>query len=287
MLYDLCEKKDIPATFFELTTALAMRTFAKANCDAVVLEVGLGGRLDATNILKRPALSIITSVQLDHMHILGDNVEKIAIEKAGIMKAGVPVLVGPDVPLSVLQAEAKRYQADLFTIADVLPRSEVEIVSTQRYYASGRIANTNHPSSLPENVDDKIFPDQNAESINANLAKAAMKLLQIRAADKLRSRGFSNWSSGLWIRPPCRFEIISIRDADGREVDVVLDIAHNYDGMKNLINTFQSVYGIAPVRDVRVVVGMSADKDINSSIELIMQLVHGDPHRVYCAQVNI
>jgi dihydrofolate synthase / folylpolyglutamate synthase len=81
-LFAKCEKNSIPATFFELTSTLAFLAFKQANCEAIVLEVGLGGRLDSTNIIV-PTLCIITSIQLDHVKILGDTIEKIALEKAG------------------------------------------------------------------------------------------------------------------------------------------------------------------------------------------------------------
>lgn len=76
--------------------------FAESKCEAIVLEVGLGGRLDATNIVI-PKLSIITSVQLDHVKILGDTLEKIALEKAGIIKPNINVLVGPGCPIEILK----------------------------------------------------------------------------------------------------------------------------------------------------------------------------------------
>ena len=82
-VFELCKKKNIPATFFEITTIMSFLQFQRHQCDAVVLEVGLGGRLDATNVVTKPTLSIITSIQLDHMKILGDTIEKIAMEKAG------------------------------------------------------------------------------------------------------------------------------------------------------------------------------------------------------------
>ena len=111
MLFELCKEHHIPATFFELTTALAFMHFQHSLCDTVVLEAGLGGRLDSTNIVQPPALalSIITSVQLDHMSILGDTIEKIALEKAGIMKEGVDVLVGPGCPLDLLKVRGTQY----------------------------------------------------------------------------------------------------------------------------------------------------------------------------------
>ena len=94
VLFSLCEQNNIPATFFELTTALAWLKFKRSKCEAVVLEVGLGGRLDATNVVT-PVVSVITSIQMDHMKILGDTLEKIATEKAGIFKPGVFALIGP------------------------------------------------------------------------------------------------------------------------------------------------------------------------------------------------
>ena len=101
-LFKICEDKNIPATFFEYTTALAFLKFKQENCEAIVLEVGLGGRLDATNIVN-PVLSVITSIQLDHTKILGSTIEEIALEKAGIMKPSIDVLVGPGCPIEFLK----------------------------------------------------------------------------------------------------------------------------------------------------------------------------------------
>jgi dihydrofolate synthase/folylpolyglutamate synthase len=84
-----------PITFFEVTTAAAFLAFARHPADLVVLEVGLGGRLDATNLVKRPAVCAITPISFDHMQYLGDTLAQIAREKAGIMKRGVPVVVAP------------------------------------------------------------------------------------------------------------------------------------------------------------------------------------------------
>ena len=81
-LFSMCERNSIPATFFELTSTLAFIAFQQSKCEAVVVEVGLGGKLDSTNIIT-PTLCIITSIQLDHVQILGDTIEKIAAQKAG------------------------------------------------------------------------------------------------------------------------------------------------------------------------------------------------------------
>ena len=91
---DVADKMTDKPTEFEIITAIAFEHFRREKCDVVVLEVGLGGRFDATNIIKAPLLSIITGIALDHTAILGDSVEKIAFEKAGIIKEGCPCLYG-------------------------------------------------------------------------------------------------------------------------------------------------------------------------------------------------
>jgi len=97
-----------PITYFEITTAAAFEAFARTPADYTLLETGLGGRLDATNVIDTPALSIITPIDLDHQQFLGDTLEEIAGEKAGIIKRGVPVIVGPqtDAALEVIEAKA-------------------------------------------------------------------------------------------------------------------------------------------------------------------------------------
>ena len=92
-IFELVDRKNIPATYFELTTMLALQYFSRQKVDFVVLETGLGGRWDATNIVT-PVLSVITSISLDHTQTLGNTKHEIAREKAGIIKTGVPVIVG-------------------------------------------------------------------------------------------------------------------------------------------------------------------------------------------------
>ena len=103
-------------TYFEITTCAAMLAFARTQADYTLLEVGLGGRVDATNVIDRPALTVITPVSIDHQQFLGDTLPEIAGEKAGIIKRGVPCIVGPqeDAALEVIEAKAARLGAPLF-----------------------------------------------------------------------------------------------------------------------------------------------------------------------------
>jgi len=113
-LHDLCRDWPHPPTFFELTTVLALDHFAREKCDAVILETGMGGRLDATNAVT-PVVSVITPVAMDHAEWLGDSIEKIAVEKAGIIKSGVPVISARQSPeaAEVLRNRARECGSEL------------------------------------------------------------------------------------------------------------------------------------------------------------------------------
>ncbi|WP_420403344.1 bifunctional folylpolyglutamate synthase/dihydrofolate synthase [Nisaea sp.] len=113
-----CERANagVPITLFEITTAAAFLAFSRTPADVLLLEVGLGGRFDATNVIETPAVSVITPVSMDHMSFLGDTIEKIAFEKAGILKPGVPAVIGPQDPaaLAVIEARAAEVGAPLY-----------------------------------------------------------------------------------------------------------------------------------------------------------------------------
>jgi dihydrofolate synthase / folylpolyglutamate synthase len=117
-LLEECERANVgqPITYFEITTAAAFLAFARTPADIVLLETGLGGRFDATNVIAAPAVTAITPVSLDHQHFLGDTVTAIAGEKAGILKPGRPAVLGPQVTegAAVLEARAAALGAPLF-----------------------------------------------------------------------------------------------------------------------------------------------------------------------------
>ncbi len=137
-----------PITVFEVITAAALLLFARVPADLLVLEVGLGGRFDATNVVDRPAATAITSISVDHMEFLGDTLEKIAFEKAGILKPGVPCATGTQDPaaLRVLEARAAELGAPL------LARGRdwtIEPAGAGLRYADARGALDLPPLSLP------------------------------------------------------------------------------------------------------------------------------------------
>lgn len=120
-LSDILEQCEVanagqPITFFEITTAAAFLAFSRHPADALILEVGLGGRYDATNVIQRPAMTVITPVGLDHEEFLGNDLADIAAEKAGIVKTGVPLVVGPqeDRPRDVIERTADSLSAPIY-----------------------------------------------------------------------------------------------------------------------------------------------------------------------------
>jgi len=248
-LFELSSRHNIPATFFELTTLLSFMSFGKAKCDAVVLEVGLGGRLDSTNIVT-PALSVITSIQLDHTKILGDTVEQIALEKAGIMKPNVPVLVGPGCPQQVMKQRALEVGAPYYTVETVLPRENRAYRQAKVDRISGSLVN--------EDIDD----------LNVDISRAALMLLQQHgppvfgqlSPSNSRNSVATHIEAGLSSRPPCRYQLLS----SPGNVDVVLDIAHNEDAITALVGKLRTHYPYPT--PLRVVLGMSADKDVGKCV---------------------
>ncbi|KAL3779209.1 hypothetical protein HJC23_006023 [Cyclotella cryptica] len=285
-IFDICESQQIPATFFEVTTALAFRVFAAENVDVVVLETGLGGRLDATNVIRRPALCIITSIGLEHTRILGDTIELIAKEKAGILKENCPVLIGKSVPLEVIkECAAEKKAADIYRCEDLLG------VETT---ASSSTSTSSGTTPLEEDYDIE----------NSKMTKAALILLQFHLANMSLEKGKQphiitpeEMDEGVKIRPPCRFEemdvaipmssVIDNSDASSTTVRVVLDVAHNPQAMEYLISKLTATYpNLNPTRDVRMVVGMSADKDLKQCTDILLDYLGGDASKVHLVEAS-
>jgi dihydrofolate synthase/folylpolyglutamate synthase len=267
-IYDICEEQDIPATFFEITTALAFRAFAQEGVEVVVLETGLGGRLDATNVIKHPALSIITSIGLEHTRILGDTLELIALEKGGIIKEGCPVLVGNNVPLQTLQRCAEEKKASqIYQCEDLLGQD------IQKVMIEGN----------------ESFEDYDAE--NSRISKAGLILLQFHLAERISGTDKTakfilpeTIDEGVKIRPPCRFEELDIEvgKTTKKVVRVVLDVAHNPQAIDYLVSKLRANY---PSAKKRIVVGMSSDKDLKYCTNKLLDYV-SDPSKLHLVEAS-
>ena len=225
-------------TEFELITALAFLYFARNNCDIVVLECGLGGRLDATNVIKDPVLSVITGIALDHTSILGNTVEEIAGEKAGIIKGGVPVLwCGSDAGADrVISAKAKEVGAPMARV----DRSTLEIKEMT-------LDGTTFDFGVKRDISLSLLGTY--QPLNATNVLSAI--------DILNESGFNIDDAAIHVgmravRWPARFEIIS------RDPLIIADGGHNPEGIDSAVSSIKKYFG---EDKVAIITGVMADKD--------------------------
>jgi len=245
-----------PVSFFEYITALAFDFFAAQKCDVVVLETGLGGRLDSTNVCQ-PDVCVITNISRDHTRILGDTLEEIAAEKAGIIKQGVPVISGvTDSPSrEVIAAVAKERGCDLYLRNDAFEIGE----SSGGEPFSFRM-NTNKASIA--NLKLKMCGGH--QRANASLAVAAMMLLRDKGwtiTDDAIRTGLATASL------PGRIEII------GNAPTVLMDMAHNPASVEALAKMLREDLPAWESAKERVLVfGTTRDKDCQKMLERVIPL---------------
>jgi dihydrofolate synthase/folylpolyglutamate synthase len=232
---------DLPVTFFEITTCAAFLAFARHSADWTLLEVGLGGRLDATNVVDHPTLTIITPVSLDHQQYLGDTLAAIAGEKAGIIKRGIPCIVGPqsDDGLEVIEARAHRLGAPL------LVHGQHWHVGTER----GRMIYQDERGLLDLPLPNLPGPHQVQ---NAGAAIAALRHLRFDevACEAAVSRAY-------WPARMQRLRTGPLISAAPR-VELWLDGGHNPAGGEALAATLATM----PARATFAICGMLNTKDI-------------------------
>ena len=228
-------------TTFEITTALGLLAFAKQNVDAAVIEVGLGGRLDATNIVT-PKISVITSLSYDHMAVLGGTLAKIAGEKAGIIKDGVPVVSAPQKKeaLEVLERVAKLNNSTITLIGKDV---NFERLSSSLDGQTFRLSSFPFPPSF-----DFTIPLLGLNQIeNAATSYAALRTSGLEISDEAIQKGFAQ------VKWPARFEVVR------RDPPVILDSAHNQDSFARLRETLEEHF---PGKPVYLIFGASEDKNI-------------------------
>ena len=236
-------------SFFELTTALALLYFKEQQVDVAIIEVGLGGRLDCTNIIT-PVLSLITNISFDHTQFLGNTLEQIAAEKAGIIKQHIPVVIGETVPetRTVFKQKAAICKAPIY-----FAEEESEVLSSKVCQTGGRDYITQNFGNLHGQLGGKY------QERNANTVLKALPLLQkiFNITPNNIIRGFANVTTLTGLRG--RWEKI-------RENPVVIcDTGHNVAGWKWLAPQIKS----AVCRKLRLIFGMVDDKDVETVIKLL------------------
>lgn len=250
-------------TTFELMTAMAFIYFTNKQVDYAVIEVGLGGRLDATNVVS-PLISVITSLSLDHINVLGDTLAKIAYEKGGIIKNNIPVVVAPqkDEAILVLKKIAEERNSPLFQVGkDYLYAQAAKSLSGQNFFVwpkEDQIAvNAFIESAGREDWEPTKFhiPLLGFHQVqNAATAFTALTVLRqngLRISDNSIRKGFANV---VW---PGRFEVIN------RRPFIVIDSAHNRESALRLRSAVDDYFPGIPVI---LVFGASEDKDIDGML---------------------
>jgi dihydrofolate synthase/folylpolyglutamate synthase len=244
-------------TTFEITTALAFMYFEEQKVDAAVIEVGLGGRLDATNVI-RPIVSVITSISYDHTHLLGNTLAQIAGEKAGIIKPGIPVVDAPQVEEArqVIDRVAQERGAPFIQVGrDVLYEEISHSLESQTLIVKSKDGSLATPASLS-------IPFLGAhQAANAATAYTALEIYDKNGLAVNQQAIKHGFASAFW---PGRFEIVQ------RKPPIVLDCAHNRDSALKLRETLNEYY---PGKPVTMVFGASEDKDIQGMFIELMPVV--------------
>ncbi len=234
-------------TEFEIICAVAFLYFCQKICDICILEVGLGGRLDATNVIEDPLLSIITPISYDHMDILGDSLEKIAYEKAGIIKKGCDVLIYPQTP-------------------------EVEKVIGDVCREKGAVL---HMAKMPgqaikaglDGVDFRLFDNiyhigllGDYQINNAAVAVCAARILEKKGIKTGEEAVLEGLKKAVW---PARFEILR------QKPYVIIDGSHNVQGAERLASSLKLYF---KERRIILIAGILRDKEYGKMLEVLLPL---------------
>jgi dihydrofolate synthase/folylpolyglutamate synthase len=246
--------EEIEPSFFEITVALAFEFFAQQKVDVAVIEVGLGGRFDSTNIIT-PELSVITNIGWDHMNMLGDSLDKIAFEKAGIIKENIPVVIGEILPetINVFQKIAEEKKAPLSIASQkrqavnwYWEKHELIAEVAEQHKTDHRIYHLDLPG---------IYQTKNLLTV-------------LEACSQLHQKG---WKTDETIIQKALPHAKKLTGLHGRwEIihhapDVILDVAHNIDGIKQLLEQIE----VTNYRQLHLIIGMVRDKEIEKIIALL------------------
>ncbi|KAI1332785.1 FolC bifunctional protein [Xylariaceae sp. FL0255] len=238
------EDQSLGASEFELLTATAFEIFEAERVEFGVIEVGMGGRLDATNVLKHKCVTVISKIGLDHQLFLGNTLEEIAIQKAGIMRAGVPCVVDASNPKSVLDA----FQTHAGTVG-----------------ASVKLADLESSSPAADHIRDK--PLEPHQQQNLLCAYEAFHLAFQTSPSSSPGSLLSAATGTVW---PGRLQTISIEKLTGRTEDVLLDGAHNPQSAE-VLSTYVQKRLRSDDNPITWVLAASAGKDLSEILKMLLQ----------------
>ena len=250
--------EEIQPSFFELTVAMAFDFFAKEEVDIAVIETGLGGRLDSTNIIT-PILSVITNIGYDHMNILGDTLELIAYEKAGIIKQHVPVVIGEYLPetKAIFTAKAISENAPIhfaqeeYSISNIISKTytlECDVISFKNNYSEKFVLDLNG-----------LYQTKNLR----NVVCAAGILMEQGFAINDEAEKFALANVKKLTGLHGRWEVIADKPT------IVLDVAHNEDGIKQILEQIKWSIGNGQWAKIHIVIGMVKDKEVSKVLSLL------------------
>jgi len=246
--------EEIEPSFFEITVAMAFSWFAEQKVDIAVIEVGLGGRLDSTNIIT-PELSIITNIGMDHMNMLGNTLTAIAGEKAGIMKKGISCVIGESVQ------ETKRV---FDTTAE---KSNTPLIYAAATKTIVHWSYEHH--QLIVSVRDEISQDQHEYRLDLpGIYQLKNILTVVEASSQLTSKG---WNTGNKILQTALSQVKKLTGLHGRweiiheHPAVILDVGHNEDGIKAINEQLKLVSH----HNLHIIIGMVKDKDIDAVLAIL------------------
>ncbi len=244
----------INPSFFELTVAMAFEYFANKNIDIAIIETGLGGRLDSTNII-HPELSIITNIGLDHINILGDTLEKIAYEKAGIIKQNTPVVIGEYLTATkqVFINKAAQENASIFFAQDI-------------YTVTNHLYQHQQLDILVKRNDENIEKIYSLDLTGIYQTKNIVTVLE--ACHQLKKMG---WKIDDSIVAKAVSQSKKLTGLNGRwqciqeNPAVILDVGHNVDGVSQIIEQLKNT----SYQNLHIIIGMVKDKDIDAVLEIL------------------
>lgn len=246
--------EEIEPSFFEITVAMAFDYFAVRKVDVAIIEVGLGGRLDSTNII-HPEMSIITNIGWDHMNLLGDSLQAIATEKAGIIKPSIPVVIGERQPETedVFTGAAKEKNAPLYFASDRFSASSPRWDESHLFLD---IHDAKENQSFPIQLDlQGIYQSRNICTLLQAIEALQTHTGFIFPQDQLKG-ALSNVKKLTGLHG--RWEILR------RNPTVVLEVAHNREGMEQMLLHLQQLR----FNRLHIVLGMVKDKDVDQSLSL-------------------